>query len=57
MLWDKIATNNPLTVFSVVAFVIALGMLKEYISDSNRSKQDKKINETKFSKLSSLSET
>ena len=57
MTWDAIATNSPITVFALVAFVIFLGMLKEWYSDSKRSKEDKRINEHKFKRLTGLSET
>ena len=51
MTWDAISTNDPLLVFFFVFLVIALGMLKEWISDNKRSKEDKRINESKFTKI------
>ena len=57
MTWDAISTNDPLLVFAFVFLVISLGMLKEWISDSKRSKEDKRVNESKFKKIVSIERT
>ena len=51
MSFEKIATNNPITVFSLVIVVITLGMVKEWIADRKRQKEDKRVNLAKFTKL------
>ena len=41
-----IRTNSPLSIFIPLAVVVAIGMLKEFIADNKRKKQDKKVNGT-----------
>lgn len=39
-----IRTNSPLSIFIPLAFIVAVGMTKEFLADNKRKKQDKKVN-------------
>ena len=41
----------------MIGLVISLGMLKEWISDNKRSKEDKRVNEAQFKRLAEITET
>ena len=54
--FPAITTNNPLTVFTLVALVIVLGMVKEYIADSKRTAEDNRVNFAKFTQVIDVKE-
>lgn len=47
----SISTNDPLATIIPLVYVISLGILKEFLADYKRYKNDKKVNETKCHKL------
>ena len=47
----SISTNDPLATIIPLVYVVSLGILKEFLADYKRYKNDNKVNETKCHKL------